>query len=487
MSLNLAGAVALKESLDQDETVKTLHASQKIIKRPIFSALWQSGARFVGLLTAILTNAILARSMSRADFGRYVLIASIVLILACIGRLGLERVIVRYITKALAEGNNRLYWQAIFRGYGIACLSTLLTIATWSFSMVLADQWLLGWEVSKEMVLISGACIGLGSFLMVSAESFRAIGHQGLANICAAEVSSPFISGAQILILLAVIGSGSLGLEHAFLTLASAMAIPGVVAMLFLPRLFLFNAPTCEKPKLMQSSSTESTMTRHDANHLGGEVSFVSLIGAGFQTMLAQLVTYLMVLADLYFAGRFCSPEDFGLYAAAKRLANIASIPMSVVITSASATIAVMFAKGETIELQRVLQRLAVLGCIPTFLLVAVYLIFPSQIMAGLFGAQYSAGAYILMVLSLGYVALACAGGAEMTLVMTGNQVWALWISFFGLVSLLLCIALFSVWDKTGIAIAISFSAMFSMRSALMWLTAKLRTNIWTNPFWRSS
>src|SRR5262249_6233858 len=79
-------------------------------------ALWTLAARAAFALSGLLTNALLTRLMTPADFGCYLLAVSLVAVLTMLSQCGLQVAVVRFVSEALNRGA-----QASARRIALTC------------------------------------------------------------------------------------------------------------------------------------------------------------------------------------------------------------------------------------------------------------------------------------------------------------------------------------------------------------------------------
>jgi O-antigen/teichoic acid export membrane protein len=137
-------------------------------------------------------------------------------------------------------------------------------------------------------------------------------------------------------------------------------------------------------------------------------------------TMLSA-VTIVDTQSGTVMLGLLAGPEDAGVYAAAMRLAEIVSFVLLAVNTPLAPHVARLYAENRMSELQRTVTRAAKAILVLTAPLVAVLLVFGSQLLL-LFGDDFSGGNDALVVLALGQLVNALMGSVGILLIMTGHE-----------------------------------------------------------------
>jgi O-antigen/teichoic acid export membrane protein len=162
---------------------------------------------------------------------------------------------------------------------------------------------------------------------------------------------------------------------------------------------------------------------------------------------------------DLLLVGVLATSADVATYAVPFRLALFVGFPLIVVNQVVPPLIASWHAGGAVERLERTLRATAGLAFLGSVAIAAVYLVAGKTIITELFGAKYSDGYTVLLILSIGQVLQTYAGSCGFALMMTGHQrayAWLLGVST--IVTATLDVALFQVWGIEGIALATAVS-----------------------------
>jgi O-antigen/teichoic acid export membrane protein len=226
------------------------------------------------------------------------------------------------------------------------------------------------------------------------------------------------------------------------------------------------------KSRLIELAGTEST-TQKTA------LSWASLLVVCWPLMLTQCLSYVTGQADIWIGGAAVSHEDMGLYGAARRLMLLIGIPMQLVNLTVIASIAELRAQNQHQELQRILRSAATMAAIPAVLLSVPIIVFAGPILELLFGPFYAGGANLLRLLCIGQIIFVCAGAAELTLMMAGQQMKALWVNLATSVTMfLLGVLLTRYWGIYGLAVA--WSLVVSLQCLGFCVCARLWVGVWT-------
>ena len=203
------------------------------------------------------------------------------------------------------------------------------------------------------------------------------------------------------------------------------------------------------------------------------------LLLACLPLMLAQSLSYITGQADIWIGGAIVGHDELALYGAARRLMLLIGMPMQLVNLTVIASIAELRAQGRLDELQRILRFAATLAAIAALAVCIPLIAFPAQITSFIFGSYYAEGATVLRILCLGQIVFVSAGAAELTLMMSGEHMKALWINVVTSIVLLVAgVMLTSTFGIVGLAIACA--SIISLQCIGFCLYARWSVGVWT-------
>jgi O-antigen/teichoic acid export membrane protein len=315
------------------------------------------------------------------------------------------------------------------------------------------------------MIACMAIMIGCGSFLMIASEGFRITKNDFLANLTMAETSSFVIASLHLGFLALIYLTTKNTLELSLMSLTLAMAIPAIVGLTCLHRAIARRQPAASEDQTNEEN-----------------ISYAIMLKAGGLAMIIQSITNLTLICDQWFVEWYCSSDDLGYFAAAKRMINLSAVPMSVISASAAASIATYYSQGRSKELQAMLRKLVWYGACPSLVFLIACLLLPTQILDLYYGKGYGEGSSILSIMTLGYFLLAVVGAAEMSLVMTGQLKTALLISMVAFLSLVVGLVFASGFGV--LAIAWTSAIVLGLRSIAMCVAFGLTSGVWTNLHW---
>jgi O-antigen/teichoic acid export membrane protein len=371
----------------------------------VHGGLWSAGGRVFAIGAAFVLNLVLARSLSPEDYAVYFVVMSAMIILATVGGLGMDRVVVRLGAAHEALGFRGGVASAILRCLVAVTLGTAAVCAVF----YLCTPWLF------TRVVQMPAAVGLAGlmalWLLVSsiqrqlAESFR-----GLNDIRSATLFGGFRNNGILVSLLTCAGtlllwwSGRMTLVAAVLCTVLASTLVVVIAGLSLARRLA--------PYQKQDDA--------DAQGPQPRVSILEALREGWPLWLASLLAVLRAQAHGWFAAGFDSADQVALFAIAQRFALLMTAPLTIVNALLPPVVASLYARGETARLERVVQAVGGIAAIPCIAVVVLILLAGRGGLGFLFGTHYEAAFPLLVILCMGQLANMVTGAWQVVLPMTG-------------------------------------------------------------------
>ncbi len=169
---------------------------------------------------------------------------------------------------------------------------------------------------------------------------------------------------------------------------------------------------------------------------------------------------YLLTNSDVVIVGLYLKPDDVGIYfAAAKTMALMQFVFFSVK-AAAAPRFSSLVATGDRLGLARFAGEMARWGFWPS-LGVGILMLLAGNLLLSLFGPGFTAGYPLMTILFLGYLAKASVGPGEVLLTMAGRQQLCAWLYAVVLVSNLgLNMFLIPLYGLTGAALAAAGAMM---------------------------
>lgn len=428
-------------------------------------AFWVLVGRGLGMGVTLVSQVALTRLLSPDDFGRWVLLSSVVAFASTLAMLGLGSALLKQLAASAAVGEAGCARRQLRRGWIVALTSTaiLAAILPWVLALV-------PFGVPQTAVVL-GLAVGnlaLLTWQQLLAECLRGLHEQRWANLLTGGAWGGPAQNLVMLVLLlsaAAFTTPSLELLLALNLLAFVCTLPaGVVA--------LGNAWKSAFPVEGAAAGGEQPPAASD--------SLGELLRLCVPLMLVQLMVFLTVQADLWLAGWYCASGDVALYGAARRGMMLVFAPLQLAHLAVVAHIAQLHALDRRQELERMLRWVATLAAVPSTLVSLVLLVAGGAILALLCGPFYRDAAGVLAVMVLGQMVYVWGGASDLTLNMTGHQRVSLAVHVVSVLALLGLGALVGprygilglAWTSTGVVV---------LRTLADWWLVRRLLGVWTH------
>lgn len=146
-----------------------------------------------------------------------------------------------------------------------------------------------------------------------------------------------------------------------------------------------------------------------------------NLLKLSFPMFISNSVLAAMGLIDTLVLALWRTESEVGIYSVALKIAALTGLPLLAINTIAAPKFAELHAKGDKAGLQKVIRHTAKLIFFSSMPVLAVIFAFPSFLL-GLFGGEFRAGTYAVLVLAAGQFINAASGSVGYILQMTGRQ-----------------------------------------------------------------
>lgn len=431
--------------------------AKSIKQRLISGGLWAFGGRLVLLVSGLIVSALLARLLSPEEMGVYFLMFSLLLFCSRLAQLGMMSTVVRLISESLGTSRPFRAKSAIANVFllstaSIGAVSAFLLLDTGRY---LAEKIFDSALMSRNMWLVSLWLIGL-AFQSLIAESFR-----GFSDIRLATVFDRLLASVVTACLLGWLWFG-VGAAELSQVLAIIIASCGLSVLLGSALLFR------RVRKLGEGSESVPV----------NEILKISL-----PLMVASLSPFLVAEGGTWILGAIRPSEEVAVFAAAKRLVVLLAMPLLIVNAVMAPIIAEMYAQKKSIELERYLRMSATMGGYLSLILIIVFIIFGSEILAFVYGDYYRSGFSILAILCVGTFANVWSGSCGQVLMMTGGQRSIMFITL-GTGCLLITSTLAVVGEYGIVGVALVTSGVTTLQYILFVVFAKRHTGMWTQMDW---
>ena len=382
--------------------------------------------RVLGAGLGFAFNVALARALGAQGLGIFHLSLTFTLIASVVGRMGMDAALLKFGATSHAEHD----WQrlaAVHRmGMGIAAVCCSIVAA----STFIAADWLAATVYSDPAIanplrLMSLALLPF-SLLSLYGELLKAGQHQALSS---------FIQGAALPIV-------NLLLLFLF---ADRLTGPGAASGLYLTSTLV----VCLTGFVLWRRSVPRPHPAPDRSLSLGELLATALPMYG-----SAIADVVMTFSDVLILGLFASSADVGIYTAAARTALLTRFLLLATSSVAAPRFAALHAANDREGIAKLAVRATILTTVSTLPLLLLFMLFPERILS-VFGAQFEAGAPVLIVLTIGQFVNAATGPVGYLLNMSGFHRIEGRIAVAGAVMTVgLCFALIPVWGLLGAAAA---------------------------------
>ncbi len=430
-------------------------------------AIWALAGRLLGVLAQALMIFLLPRFLNTEQYGAFSLLAPFMLLASVVGTLGLNDGNVRLLSEALAKSDSQ-------RLKFVLRTSFWLTISIALVVSFAAAIWLVS-SISKitdhSPAIVLGPTLVIGIVLLalhlITAESLRGLHEIRIASL----LSGGGTGGALVTLVFTLIVS--LVYAWGLISLSSVMIAYVVSLAVVLP----FGLASLWRTYGRSMHELGSASPELPAPRLN------ELLAVAIPLMFVHLLVFFTMNADVWIVGWFFDLNDAGLYAAARRLMLMVTLPGQVAAQAVMSSIADLAARGRLSELENILRRTALFAAAPAAAVGALLLIIPGWILSTSCGPDYAAAAPILVVLTVGNLLVACCGNPIHTLIMTGRH-------YYGLVVYAIAAAMLAIlgpwaahhYGVLGVALTSAFCLAF--QSFASWILARQTVGIWTHPGW---
>jgi O-antigen/teichoic acid export membrane protein len=415
---------------------------------------WAVSGRLTTALAAFLSNALLARILTPADFGVYFLAFSVVSIGAVIGASGLNQSVVRFVAESMGTslpGRARRVVGLIFAMGIVGSLAVAITYLL--VGPVIARGLFHAPALASVTGLVAGWIVVL-TLQTLQAETFR-----GFHDIKSATFFGGLITGGLLtscLLMLWLLGG------RTSLSVVLAVTVASGLSSVTLGGL------------LLRSKVLSLPVDGVESRVRAGEIVTVA-----WPIMIAGIALTALTQADVWIVGIFRSQEEVAIYRAASRLAMMTILVTQIFQAVLPPLIAEKHARGERESLQRLLRGGATLTTILILPVVGVFILVPEQSLSLIYGNYYRSGGWVLILLSIGLFVNAATGMRGTVLLLTGHQRTQMVITLVvGSINVMLCSVGAIYWGIYGVAMAAMTAMIVQCLTEILFVRRRL--GIWT-------
>ena len=442
-------------------------SSSTLRRRLLSGSTWALGGKLGAATIGIVTNGVLARLLTKQEFGVYFLAFSIISLGAVVGSLGLPKTVLRFVAENMTLGQPGRTRRAIYTALGLGALGALCISLAYLFVVGdLVSRYLFQSSALVAIIGLTAGWMAISAMQEIMAETFRGFHDIRMATLfgglATGGKSAGLIMRIMLLACLALLGLMS-GWDTDLRTVMLASIGSGAASSL-LAAIFLH--------KRISSLGTQG---------MENPISAGDELRDAFPILIISLTSFILLsAADIWILGIFRSDAEVAVYGAAARLVALIAMPLLLTNLVLPPIIAEMYAQGRTAALEGTLRSFSTLSGVPSLLVLIVFMLLGGPILGVGYGSGYQSAAMVLVLLSAGKLAAVWAGSCGAVLQFTGHQGSMLRVNL--LTSPLFIIgALLVVRDYGPVGIASMTAAVTVLQNAALVFVAKRKTGIWTH------
>jgi O-antigen/teichoic acid export membrane protein len=438
-------------------------------KRLISAGLWSLIGRFGAILLFFLTDMVLARALSKPEFGAFYLVTQATVFLGTLASLGTPQILSRSIRQTLHGPHPERTPQVIrtcSQLLSFGCLGTSLAFLV--LAPYVGDE---GpqWAPFREarLAIVAWAC--LGSACLNAAFTLQALDDFRLATVVGSRRGGVLPNVLFLTFALASWGAGFINTA----TLIYAQAI--------FQALTLWVAVRAIRGRLNRLLPHADPKRGLAGVNNGGARPDTALwyLGQGLPFLATMLVSMAVDELDGLWVGRLVSEEATADYGAAKRLVRLMTVPFVMFGLSLAPFVAELLAKNEKAKLERIMRAAATLVSLPMLVAFAAFMFAPRLVLSLAFGDAFREAAPVLQWLTVGPVLIVMAGHGTQVLLMAGRQKTLMLCSLTALA--VYGAALYPAVERFGTAGAAAVqSIVFAALGCSVTLLARKQVGVWT-------
>lgn len=437
------------------------------VDRLAAGGLWVLGGRVASTLLTLANVALLARALDEGQMGAYLLAASVVAVLAVIGQFGMHQTAVRLVAEGIAAGEQRFVRRAIL----------IILLASGSCALLLAlalnvglSDWIGNRLFAAPLLAHAAVLLSFWTAILilqtVISEIFR-----GFQEYRDATIHGGLLTAGLIFIALVTAHLGHIAIDFRDVLLIIALsALTGLV----------------------WSAARLFSIVRRLGDSGYREVSPRTITDISWPLWISSVAVLANSHLDLWILGSFSTSKDVAVYGTAARMSILISVPLVIVNSVITPSIARLNAIGDRSGMQMLLQGSASVASLPSLALFAIFALAGEGIMRLLFGSGYGDSALVVAVLSFAHAVNVISGSCGFVLIMTGHQQIMMRVSFASTVLLLVTGTLLAKqFGAPGVAAAYALSMI--SQNAAMWLFVRRKCGVsshavpWRIRHWISS
>lgn len=428
--------------------------------------IWALAGRLINIFVVAASAFVFARIMpTKADFGTFNFVQSVVTLLGIVAGVGSGTVAIRWVAEAQHRGQSaarplRTVAKALAIVAGSVGCCSAIGLWVWSVSGSASTQ-----VPTGAMLVVIAAAIAARGTHQFFAGTARAHSRLKIANLLDGANGGPISNGLLLAGVLIAAVMVSVSWQVATVSMAIANVVASIAGIWLLRDLFVL------PPREAQGVSESQTA---DDEHLS------QILTIGIPVAVTSLIVFLVEQLDMLYAGWGLDQNGLADYSAAKRVSLLLRMPFAMVNMAVTGIIAKHYVSQKMASLQTILSGTATAAFAVSLLAAIPLLFFPGWMLEVGFGEGYSGAARIMMILLVGQLVIVLGGSCQQVLILTAHQNTALKVNLVA--AILFSVLLFSIPGGGGERVAICFTLTTILRAGAMWWATKQLLEISTAP-----
>jgi O-antigen/teichoic acid export membrane protein len=407
--------------------------------------------RIVGGALGYVFTLLITRNLGAEAMGIYALSLTVASIFSLFGKLGFDTATLRFVAEHNARGEKEKVAIVLNRIMKIVLPAGILL----SVLMFLSSPFIADYIFHKRHLVPYFRIISLAMLPMIlTAISSSSL--QGLKKIkLYAFLGNMSNQVFSIIALLALLYFFNRNASVVVIAYSIASIFTALMAVLFLNRYIKIR-------KIFSPKKTDETF------------KLSKLLSVSFPMLLSSSMFLVMSWTDTIMLGIFRTEGDVGIYNVAMRVAGITSIMLTSVNSIAAPKFAEFYGTKDMSGLRDTVRQSTRMIFWTSFPILLILFTFPSFIL-GIFGNEFRAGVYALMILTFGQFINSVSGSVGYILQMTGNhKVFRNIIFTAALINIFLNYLLIPAYGITGAALASMVSMGFWNLCSMIYIKRSL-------------
>ena len=425
---------------------------------------WVVGGRVVGGVAALFANMILARELSKAEYGVVIFFVGVIFAILEVAKFGLDRLVMQHLAEHAGRSSRQALKLIRRRCIGLGICSATVAVTIGSCVMFVARHKLDGMETVNFEVCTILAAIGTVflTILILNGEGLRGLQDLKFCSMVGAQRTGPVVALSFAI----SVSIASVMLENLTAEITLGLFVGSIILTWVVSEL-AFQHTVRSYPEL------ESTQFK--------PIPRVSeLVGVSFVLLFMDALNCFWEQGQPFVAGFLISTDELAMFGAANQLVVLIVMPCLLGLQVVRSSIPSLYAERKREQLQKTMQVCSTYICLISLGPCLAYLLFAEPILELVYGSDYRSAAAVLRLLIVGRLGNLFAATSASVLIFTGNQRWVVWSNLISLI-VMLAVAVFAApaWGAFGFALAVV--AARSLSYFLYWYGAYRLCGIWTH------